>query len=110
VVLVLGGRDKDSDWSELIPLVRDRVKHVLLVGEAAGDLARILDGLAPITRSVTLDRAVTDGFEAASSGDVVLLSPGCASFDQFRSFADRGETFRRQVRALAARLDEDSDG
>jgi UDP-N-acetylmuramoylalanine--D-glutamate ligase len=73
---------------------------VYLIGEAADDLARGLAGAAPLERAGPLERAVAAAAERAAPGDVVLLSPACASFDQFRDYAHRGEEFRRLVAAL----------
>jgi len=101
--LILGGRDKGADWNALVPLIGQRVARVLLVGEAAGDLARRLSGVVPTLDCRTVEQAVSTGFAEAVAGDVVLLSPGCASFDQYRNFEERGSDFRRVVVALAAR-------
>lgn len=98
--LVLGGRDKGADWDPLVEMIRARVKRVLLVGEAAPKLERVLAGSVAVVMSETIPRAVADGFEHAAAGDVVLLAPGCASFDQYASFVARGEDFQRAVRAL----------
>jgi UDP-N-acetylmuramoylalanine--D-glutamate ligase len=101
--LVLGGRDKGADWSDLIPQIARRVRCVLLVGEAAAALARRLGAQAPWIECETVARAVAQAFAGARSGDVVLLSPGCASFDQYANFEERGEDFRRVVQALRPR-------
>jgi len=101
VYLILGGRDKDSDWTSLVPLVRDRAARVLLVGEAAADLEAKFEGSRPMEHCGTIRRAVARALENAEKGDVVLLSPGCASFDQYRNFEQRGDDFRNAVRALA---------
>jgi UDP-N-acetylmuramoylalanine--D-glutamate ligase len=108
VWLILGGRDKDADWSPLVPLVRRYARQLLLVGEAAVDLEVKFAGAAPIEHCGSVTRAAVCALESAGAGDVVLLSPGCASFDQYRNFEDRGEDFRIAVGALATR--EGSDG
>lgn len=105
VVLMLGGRDKDLPWDELAKLVRQRVKHVILFGEAAGKIDQALRaagaGEAPvITRCDGLEEAVRKAAQAAEPGDVVLLSPGGTSYDAFKDFAERGERFREWVLAL----------
>jgi UDP-N-acetylmuramoylalanine--D-glutamate ligase len=101
VHLILGGRDKGSDWSELIPLVEQRTRQVLLVGEATEMLRDLLaDGPAKVVECETVARAVEIAHVAAEPGDVVLLSPGCASFDQYRDFSQRGDDFRNVVDAL----------
>ncbi len=104
VVLLLGGRDKQLPWEALARLVRQRVKHVVLFGEAAGLIAAALAaaGVPPsrVTRHAHLAEAVPDAAAHAAPGDVVLLSPGGTSFDEFRDFAERGERFRAWVQAL----------
>ncbi len=99
--LILGGRDKGADWSQLVATLRNRVRQVLLVGEAAPALERLLAGAAPLRTSGTVPRATAEAFAEARAGDVVLLAPGCASFDQYRNFAERGDDFARVARALA---------
>jgi UDP-N-acetylmuramoylalanine--D-glutamate ligase len=101
--LVLGGRDKGADWTALIREIATRVCAVWLVGEAAPALERLLGDAVPLSVSETVPRAVAEAFDAASAGQVVLLAPGCASFDQYRDFAERGEDFRRAALALAER-------
>jgi UDP-N-acetylmuramoylalanine--D-glutamate ligase len=76
------------------------VRRALLIGEAAEKIGRALEGRVPYERVGTLEAAVRRAAEIAAAGDVVLLAPGCASFDQFRSYAERGERFRAAVLAL----------
>jgi UDP-N-acetylmuramoylalanine--D-glutamate ligase len=97
VVLIAGGRDKDSDFSLLSPLIRERVKTLVLLGETRDLLARVWDGLAPALKVADMEEAVTQAFRLAQPGEVVLLSPGCASFDMFKDYAQRGQTFQRLV-------------
>jgi len=101
VVLIAGGRDKDSDFAVLAPLIREKVRALILLGEAKERLARAWEGLAPVYLTADLAEAVTRAREMAQPGEVVLLSPACASFDMFRDYAQRGETFQRLVRELA---------
>jgi len=99
VHLILGGRNKGNDFSVLAPMVEHKARRVYLIGEAAGEIERALSGGAvPLSRSETLERAVAEAAAEAGSGDVVLLSPACASFDQFRDFNQRGDAFQRLVR------------
>jgi UDP-N-acetylmuramoylalanine--D-glutamate ligase len=98
--LVLGGRDKGADWGALAELIRTHVRRVFLVGEAAPKLKRLLAGSVPVRVSATVPQAVVDAFDGAATGDVVLLAPGCASFDQYQNFAERGDDFRRAARSL----------
>jgi UDP-N-acetylmuramoylalanine--D-glutamate ligase len=103
IVLLLGGRDKDLPWGGLAGLVRQRVKHVVLFGEAAGKIRKALsESGADSATSLceTLEQAVARAAELAESGDVVLLSPGGTSYDAFKDFAERGERFREWVSAL----------
>ncbi len=98
--LIAGGRDKKGDFERLLPLVRQRVKALWLIGEAADRIAQAWPG-PPATRCATLEEAVESALRQAVSGEVVLLSPGCASFDMFRDYEDRGDRFRRAVATLA---------
>ena len=100
VHLILGGRDKGADWAALAPAVQRHARRVLLVGEAAGAIARGLGGAVEIVDCGTVARAVRAGFQGARAGDAVLLSPACASFDQYRSFEERGDDFRRAFESL----------
>jgi UDP-N-acetylmuramoylalanine--D-glutamate ligase len=102
VHLVLGGKDKGDDFSRLAPLVKRKAKRVLAIGKAAPKVAKALGGIPGVALEVaeTMERAVSDSAAHAAPGDVVLLSPACASFDQFRNFEHRGEVFEALVRAL----------
>jgi UDP-N-acetylmuramoylalanine--D-glutamate ligase len=100
VILIAGGRDKNSDFSVLAPWVAGRCRAVVVLGEAAPDLARALAGVVPIHRVSDLAAAVLQAQRLAVSGGVVLLSPACASFDMFRNFGERGERFREIVMGL----------
>jgi UDP-N-acetylmuramoylalanine--D-glutamate ligase len=100
VVLIAGGRDKDSDFTLLNPAIRSRVKALVLLGETRERLAHAWQGLAPIHLAVDMAEAVRLCRGLAEPGDVVLLSPACASFDMFRDYVHRGETFQRLVREV----------
>ncbi|MCU0259161.1 MAG: UDP-N-acetylmuramoyl-L-alanine--D-glutamate ligase [Solirubrobacteraceae bacterium] len=100
VVWIGGGKDKDLDFAPLLPLARERMRAAVLIGEAAGKLEAVLGGHVPVYLEPDLEAAVRRCAGLARPGDVVLLSPACASFDQFRSYEDRGERFRAAVRAL----------
>ncbi len=99
VHLILGGRNKGADLTPLAELARAKARRLYLIGEAAGELEHALGGAAPIELSGTLAAAVRAAARRALPGEAVVLSPACASYDQFRSFADRGEAFQREVRA-----------
>ncbi|HXV78218.1 MAG TPA: UDP-N-acetylmuramoyl-L-alanine--D-glutamate ligase [Candidatus Polarisedimenticolaceae bacterium] len=100
VVLILGGRDKGADWDALVDGLVARRVRVMLVGEAAAMLSTRLASRVPVIDCGTIPRAVERGFADAGPGDVVLLSPGCASFDQFDHFIARGDAFRQAVERL----------
>jgi UDP-N-acetylmuramoylalanine--D-glutamate ligase len=100
VVLILGGRGKRASYAPLRPLFTDRVKALLTIGEDAPAIERELGGVAPTEGCGTLAAAVTRAAALVGPGDVVLLSPACASYDQFKGFEDRGERFRQLVGAL----------
>ncbi len=100
VLIILGGRAKGGDFSSLKLLAARKTRRIYLIGEAAADFA---DALAPEVACAsvgTLEHAVARAEAEARTGDVVLLSPACASFDQFRNFAQRGRVFKRLVKAL----------
>src|SRR6266702_1979818 len=101
VVLIMGGRGKRAPYAPLGPLFEGRVKALLTLGEDAVAVERELGGLAPTERVGTLISAVARAAELAAAGDVVLLSPACASYDQFQSYEHRGESFRQLVGALS---------
>ena len=100
VILIAGGRDKGTDFSILAPEMTGRVKLLVLIGEAADKMAAELGGLAPVLMAADMDDAVEKASRAASGGDVVLLSPACASFDMFSDFEQRGRAFKDAVRRL----------
>ena len=100
VVLIAGGRDKGEDYALLQDGVRDKARCVILIGEAADQIAAALAGAAPLDRAATMEEAVRLAQAAAQPGDAVLLSPACASFDMFTSYAHRGDVFAAAVRGL----------
>jgi len=97
VHLIMGGKDKNSNYADLSDLLRSRVKAVYTIGSAAAKIESQIRGMVPIVSCETLDRAVASARKAAHPGDVVLLSPACSSFDQFESYEDRGRVFKRLV-------------
>ncbi|MCI9053940.1 MAG: UDP-N-acetylmuramoyl-L-alanine--D-glutamate ligase [Muribaculaceae bacterium] len=102
VVLILGGKDKGNDYSEILPLVREKVKAIVAMGK---DNAKITAYFGENTTLPVIDtHSLADAVEAcrglASEGDTVLLSPCCASFDLFKSYEDRGEQFKEMVKQL----------
>ncbi|HWX53205.1 MAG TPA: UDP-N-acetylmuramoyl-L-alanine--D-glutamate ligase [Verrucomicrobiae bacterium] len=100
VHIILGGKDKGSDYTVLNPLLRERAKRAYLIGAAAEKIGAQIQGAAPLVFSGTLERAVRQAFESATSGDIVLLAPACASFDQFDNYEHRGRVFKELVHSL----------
>lgn len=96
--LILGGRDKGSSYEVLLPYLKTYCKRVLTIGEAMDKIEREL-GSYPVTRCHTLANAVQTAMQGAQKGDIVLLSPACASFDQFKDFEQRGKIFKQLVNA-----------
>ncbi|HPC83517.1 MAG TPA: UDP-N-acetylmuramoyl-L-alanine--D-glutamate ligase [Thermoanaerobaculaceae bacterium] len=99
--LILGGLGKGQNFRELAPAVEGRVARAYLIGSAAEEIATALAGVVSCEMCGTLAAAVEKAFALARPGDTVLLSPACASFDQFANYADRGEQFARLARAVA---------
>src|ERR1700716_448591 len=100
--LILGGKDKGSDYSVLNDLLRERVKRVYTIGAAADKIASQVQQSAEIVPAGTLQNAVCRAAATAAPGDIVLLAPACASFDQFQSYEHRGRVFKEVVKALAS--------
>ena len=101
VILILGGYDKKVSFDPLKAPVGEKAKAVFLCGNTAGRIAAALDGCGvPLTRCASFDEAVRAAANAASDGDAVLLSPACASFDEFKNFAERGRRFAAIVDEL----------
>ncbi len=101
--IILGGKDKGSDYSVLNPLLKQRARRVYTIGAAAAKIESQIAGAAEIVHAETLENAVRRAAEAAAPGEVVLLAPACASFDQFQSYEHRGRVFKEAVAALAAK-------
>lgn len=102
LILLAGGQGKGQDFSELNTPVSRFVKHVILFGQDATQIAAALDGSRPVTFVDSLSAAVAKARAVAEAGDIVLLSPACASFDMFSGFEDRGRSFKREVLAVAS--------
>jgi UDP-N-acetylmuramoylalanine--D-glutamate ligase len=98
--IVLGGKDKGSDYTVLRDRLREKAHAALLIGAAADKIAADLDGAVRLIHSRTLDRAVADAWKESREGDTVLLAPACASFDQFQSYEHRGRYFKELVSDL----------
>jgi UDP-N-acetylmuramoylalanine--D-glutamate ligase len=105
ILLIMGGRDKDGDFSRLQDPAKRHVREMIVLGEAAQTIGTTLNPVLPggIRRVDTMDQAVRAAGDLSRPGDVVLLSPGCTSFDMFTDYAQRGDCFRNAVQALAER-------
>jgi UDP-N-acetylmuramoylalanine--D-glutamate ligase len=97
--LILGGKDKGSDYTQLNALLRERVKTVYTIGSAAEKIEGQIAGVAKVIRAGTLEAAVDQAATQAEAGDVVLLAPACSSFDQFENYEQRGRVFKKAVLA-----------
>lgn len=106
IVLLLGGRDKKLPWDHLAQLIRKRVSRVVIFGEAGDLIADVIGPKKPgqamrsVVRCATLHEAIKTAHNQAEKGDVVLLSPGCTSYDAFKDFEERGQAFRKWVNEL----------
>jgi UDP-N-acetylmuramoylalanine--D-glutamate ligase len=106
--LILGGKDKNSDYRQMRSLIMDRVKAVYTIGAAAEKIHTHVEGAAPIVSAGTLAEAVARAAAAAQPGEIVLLAPACSSFDQFENYEQRGRVFkelvlaRRDLKAMAS--------
>ena len=92
--MILGGKDKDSDYTSLAGLLRERVRVVYTIGSAAEKIERELAGVVKMVSAGTLAVAVAEAAREATAGEVVLLAPACSSFDQFENYEQRGRVFR----------------
>ncbi|MGB9081705.1 MAG: UDP-N-acetylmuramoyl-L-alanine--D-glutamate ligase, partial [Desulfuromonadaceae bacterium] len=100
ITLIAGGKDKGGSYAPLTPLVRERVRHLILIGEAAGRMEQELGNLTDTRRAATLEEAVRTAAEITTAGGVVLMSPACSSFDMFRDYEERAQRFIAAVKAL----------
>ena len=101
IILLLGGKNKNSDFRLLLPHTKRHVKHIVSYGEAGGEIATAIGDAVRLNRVSSLSQAVASAHNLASPGDIVLMSPGCASFDEFKNFEERGKKFTGLVNDLA---------
>jgi UDP-N-acetylmuramoylalanine--D-glutamate ligase len=101
LLVILGGLDKDSDYTALKPLLKQRARAALLIGSATEKIAAHLGDAVPLFRTGTLDIAVREAVRRCRPGDTVLLAPACASFDQFKNYEHRGRAYKEIVKGLA---------
>lgn len=97
VILIAGGRDKGQDFSCISRWIREKVKHLVLIGEGKEKIEKAVKDLVPIRKFDSLEEAVNYTYYIAKEGDIVILSPMCASFDMFKNYEDRGEIFKKLV-------------
>jgi UDP-N-acetylmuramoylalanine--D-glutamate ligase len=100
VILIAGGRDKAGDFSRLDDLIKEKVKKVILIGEAASKIEKAWYNLTVCEIAPGMIEAVKMAYEGAKDGDTIILSPGCASFDMYRNFEERGKDFKNAVMEL----------
>jgi UDP-N-acetylmuramoylalanine--D-glutamate ligase len=100
VILLLGGRDKDGDFKTLKPLLATKTKKVILFGEAQNRIASLIGKNVPVLKKIKLGEAIEIAYKNSRPGDIILLSPGCASFDEFTDYKERGDFFKKMVRDL----------
>lgn len=100
VILLMGGRDKDGDFENLKPLLAAKARQVILFGEARDRIELLIGKSVPAVKEPTLRAAIERAHQSAEAGDIVLLSPGCASFDEFNNYKERGNYFKQVVRNL----------
>ena len=105
ILLIAGGKDKGSDYSIILDLMRNKVKEIILLGEAKEKIKNAFRGLLSIAEAPTLEEAVNIAFDKAKAGDCVLLSPMCSSFDMFSNYEERGKIFKRAVYELIQNKD-----
>ena len=99
-VLILGGKDNGNDYSEILPLVKEKVKGIVAMGKDNAKIVSFFDGVVPVVDTHSLADAIEACRSMAVDGDTVLLSPCCASFDLFKSYEDRGRQFKQAVKSL----------
>jgi len=104
IILILGGRDKGGNFRQMRRVIKEKVKKIILIGEAKEKIRRSLNGLVEFLDSSSLKEAVCIGFSEAKPGEVVLLAPACTSFDMFQNFEERGKIFKDEVFNLKKNL------
>lgn len=110
IVLIIGGLGKNAPYAPLAELVRSRIRTLVLIGDDASNIDEQLGGLTETFRADSMADAVKVSFEAADTGDTVLLAPACASFDMYKGFEERGDDFKSEVARLGVSIAEGSAG
>lgn len=103
-ILIAGGKDKNLSYGDAVPDIKKKIKKVILIGEASRKMKEAFGKAVPVEETGSLEAAVTAAFESAADGDCVLFSPMCSSFDMFKSYAERGEVFKRAVAKLKTQV------
>ncbi len=105
IVLIAGGVDKGLDFSPILPLLEKKVKAAVVMGDMADKLEKLFSSVVPVEKAETMEEAVKLAYDLANGSGTVLLSPGCASFDMFKNFEERGEVFKTCVKRLEAEIE-----
>ena len=100
---IMGGRTKGDDYSRLAQTIKNKIKHLILIGESANEFKELFNGV-PSQIANSMDDAVQIALEVSNKGDIIILSPACASFDMFTSFEERGAKFKESVLKLRREL------
>ncbi|UCC39177.1 MAG: UDP-N-acetylmuramoyl-L-alanine--D-glutamate ligase [Candidatus Aminicenantes bacterium] len=108
IILILGGRDKGGDFHKLKKAIREKVKKIILIGEAKERIEKALNNASPLASVASLKEAVRVGYSEARPGEIILLAPACTSFDMFLNFEERGRVFKQEVFALERSLEEET--
>ncbi len=106
IIIIMGGRDKGSDFSRLKPEITNRARHIILLGESQEKIRRALNDEVSAETAADMEEAVKKSFQAAHPGDIILLAPACTSFDMFDDFEHRGRVFKQEVRKLKSKKGE----
>ncbi len=97
IILIIGGINKGGDFSILKPILSKKVKKIYLIGKSKHEIKKMIEGCCKLELTDTLEDAVISAYRYAETGDIILLSPGCASFDMFKNYKERGEAFKKAV-------------
>jgi UDP-N-acetylmuramoylalanine--D-glutamate ligase len=100
IILILGGKDKGNDYNEIKDLVKKNVKQIIAIGESKEKVVNFFNEIVRVTRAETMEDAVNKAAGESRKGDIVLLSPACASFDMFDNYEHRGKEFKKIVNRL----------
>ncbi|MFH1904511.1 MAG: UDP-N-acetylmuramoyl-L-alanine--D-glutamate ligase [bacterium] len=105
IILIMGGKHKGSSYAYLEQAIRNKVKRLILIGEAKDIIKKDIGGLVPLTYVYSMDDAVEEAFSLAVQNDTILLSPACSSFDMFQNYIERGNLFKNAVNTLKSRIE-----